>query len=346
MNAERLAIAVVGCLLLPVAAQQSLESTYRMTGETVSAAFDAQRAVLQVSSAVLVEGRTEAGYGVVVSDSGHLLAKASEVAKLKNPSVIIDRSKYDGAVVLAVDAEWDVALLKVEASGLKPVVYAPQGEPSQGTWVVANGATSRTKRRALAGIISANAREIPASGGAALGVVLKAGVKRVEIDEINPKSAALEAGLAKGDVILSVDGVAVGKIEDLAAQLKDRKAGSTVKLGIRRGGEELAKEVRLTAKGEMFEDMMSRNDMMSGDFSRRRSGFPRVLQHDILGNSKSVGGPLLDLEGRCVGMNIARATRCESFAIPAAELRALATRLMAQAAEPASGGVAPVPAAP
>lgn len=329
----------IGLLLAPAAvAQQSLESNYRMTGPAVVAAFEAQRAVLQESSALIVDGRTEAGYGVVVSATGHILAKASEVAVLKAPSVVVDRTKYDSVVTLAVDPGWDVALLKIDAQGLRPVVFAADDVPPQGTWVVANGATSRTKRRALAGIISAKPREIPAAGGAALGVVLKAGSKRVEIDEVNPKSGAAEAGLAKGDVIVSVDGVAVRKIEELASALKDRKAGSMARLVIRRGGEELTKEVRLLAKGEMFDEMMSRNDMMSGDFSKRRSGFPRVLQHDILGNSRSTGGPLLDLEGRCVGMNIARATRCESFAIPASELKGIVDSLMARAAEKPAGG--------
>jgi serine protease Do len=70
---------------------------------------------------------------------------------------------------------------------------------------------------------------------------------------------------------------------------------------------------------------------MSGDFSPRRSGFPRALQHDILGSRALQGGPLLDLDGRCIGMNIARANRSESFAIPVEELKGLAERLMKQA---------------
>ena len=94
-----------------------------------------------------------------------------------------------------------------------------------------------------------------------------------------------------------------------------------VKITYRRGKEEITAEVRLAARGEMFTDQMNRNDMMSGDFSKRRSGFPRVLQHDILGSSKIVGGPLLDLDGRCLGMNIARANRAESFAIPVEDLK-------------------------
>jgi serine protease Do len=332
VNANSYRLLAACALVASVHAQQSLESAYRTTGSAVVAAFEPQRAVLQTSSAVILDGRSEAGYGVVVSADGHILTKASEFEELKKPAVTVDKTKYEDVKLLAVDPAWDVALLKIEAAGLIPVVYAPTSGVPQGTWVVANGATSRTTRRALAGIVSAKIREIPASGGAALGVVLSAKSKELEIEEVNEKSGAKEAGLQKGDVILTIDGKPVKKIEEIAEALKDRKAGSTVKITYRRDKEELTAEVRLAARGEMFTDQMNRNDMMSGDFSKRRSGFPRVLQHDILGSSKIVGGPLLDLEGRCIGMNIARANRAESFAIPVEDLKEIATRLMKQAA--------------
>lgn len=322
---------IAGCALVTsLSAQQSLESAYRTTGNAVVAAFEAQRAVLQTSSAVMLDGRTEAGYGVVVSAEGHVLTKASEFQELKKPAVTVDKTKYENVKLLAIDPAWDVALVKIDAKGLVPVVYAPASDVPQGSWVVANGATSRTTRRALAGIVSAKIREVPASGGAALGVVLSAKSKALEIDEVNEKSGAKEAGLQKGDIILSIEGKPVKKIEEIAEALKDRKAGSRVKITFRRGKEEITAEVRLAARGEMFTDQMNRNDMMSGDFSKRRSGFPRVMQHDILGSSKLVGGPLLDLEGRCLGMNIARANRAESFAIPVENLKEIAERLMKQ----------------
>ena len=336
---------LAGCLLVTTLwGQQSLESAYRTTGTAVVAAFEAQRAVLQTSSAVILDGRKESGYGVVISPDGYILTKASEISELKKPAVTVDRTKYEDVRILAVDPAWDVALLKIEAAGLVPVVYAPTSDVPQGTWVVANGATTRTNRRALAGIISAKIREIPASGGAALGVVLKADSKVLEIEEVNEKSGARDAGLQKGDVIVSIEGKPVKKIEEIAEILKDRKAGSTVKITLRRSGKEITAEVRLAAKSELFTDMMNRNDMMSGAFSKRRSGFPRVMQHDILGSSTIVGGPLLDLEGRCLGMNIARANRAESFAIPVEDLKALAERLLEQAAKAPSGKMPEPPA--
>jgi serine protease Do len=148
--------------------------------------------------------------------------------------------------------------------------------------------------------------------------------------EVHEKSGASDAGLKNGDVILSIDGKAVKKIEELGEVLRDRKAGSTIQMIIRREGKEISLDVRLSARGELFTDQMNRNDQMSGEYSPRRSGFPRVIQHDILGSRHVQGGPLLDLDGRCVGMNIARANRAESFAIPVGELKQLAETLVKQ----------------
>ncbi len=333
MNAKQVKLLVFCCLVVPLGAQQSLESAYRTTGPSVTAAFEPQRAVLQKSSAVILDGRKERAYGVVVSTDGYILTKASEILDIKTPSVLVDATKYEDVKVLATDPAWDVVLLKVEAAGLTPVVYAPAGDIPQGTWLVANGASSRSNRRALAGIVSAKIREIPVGGtgpmaGVALGVGLAANSKKLIIDNVSEKSGAKEAGLEKGDVILEIEGKKVSKKEDIAEILKDRSSGSRVKITIRRGKVEQTFEVRLMARTEMMGPEMNRNDQMSGDFSKRRTGFPRVMQTDILANSSIVGGPLIDLDGRCVGMNIARANRAESYAIPVEDLKTLAECLI------------------
>ncbi len=295
------------------------------------AAFNEQRKVLQTSSAVILDGRDEIACGVVISADGYILTKASEILETKALSVTVDEANYREVKVVVIDPTWDVALLKVDASSLVPVIFAPTSAVPQGTWVVANGATTRKVRRLLAGIVSAKPREIPAAGGLALGVVLDLKSKQLTIGEVNEKSGAKEAGLEKGDVILSIDETKVKKLEDIAAALKDKKSGAVVRVTFRRKKEEKAVDVRLSAKGEIYSDQLTRNDEMSGDFSSRRSGFPRVMQTDLLGNSKIQGGPLLDLEGRCLGMNIARANRAESFAIPVEELKEITERLLKQA---------------
>jgi len=310
--------------------QQSLETDFRTTGDAVLAAFGTQRQVIQKSSAVIYNGRKEIAYGMVVSPDGYILTKASQVEGTSDIGVRVDTELFKDAKLVMTDARWDIALLKVEATALVPATYAPDSKLGQGTWVVVNGATSRTKRRILAGIISAQAREIPAAGGPALGVTLAESDEKLEIEAVSEGSGAEGAGLKKGDVIVKVNGKVVKVLKDLVKLLEDMKAGDVVKVSLNREGKVIEADVKLSAKGELFANE-SRNDEMSGDFSKRRSGFPRVIQHDILAASSTMGGPVIDLQGRVVGMNIARANRAETFAIPVEELKKLAEGMVAQA---------------
>jgi S1-C subfamily serine protease len=62
----------------------------------------------------------------------------------------------------------------------------------------------------------------------------------------------------------------------------------------------------------------SENDSkVNGPRSTRLSGFERVIQHDTVLNPDECGGPVLDTQGRFVGLNIARAGRVVSLALPA-----------------------------
>ncbi len=305
----------------PLAEAQQLEGHLRLNGSQVMEAFEPIRAVLQQSSVVLYDGRKTMGYGVVVSSDGYLVAKASELEKIKKLSVRIDKTEYKSVKVLASTAEWDVALLKVEAEDLVPVEWSEDAEPAHGTWVVSNGSSSRLRRRVRIGIISANAREV--GGGKSpvvLGVQLNNEKENLSIREVAENSGAAAAGLKSGDVILSADGQEVAKIEDLQEILSKKEPGDKVKLRVERDGEQKEFEVELRAREKIFEEKESRNQAMSGRVSQRRTNFKRILQHDVMLSERSTGGPLLNLDGRCVGMNIARADRAESYAIPAAEM--------------------------
>ncbi len=92
--------------------------------------------------------------------------------------------------------------------------------------------------------------------------------------------------------------------------------GESVQLTINREGETL----NLVAKIQDFSVMQeSENDSkINGPRSVRLSGFDRVLQHDTVLNPDTCGSPLLDSQGRVVGLNIARAGRVVSYALPAA----------------------------
>jgi serine protease Do len=317
--------------LLPGA--QTLESAYRTNGPAVQSSFEEVRSVLQSSSAVIQRGRKEIAYGTVMSADGFILTKASELGDINGLTVTVGDKVYKELALLAEDPAWDVALLKIQAEGLVPVTLALDApDPERGIWVVANGATSKTRRRPQVGIISATAREIAPAGGAVLGVTLEEKSKKLRVTEIHEKSGAKAAGMEAGDIIVAAAGKKIADREALGKVVEKLRVGDDLDLTVERDGKKMEMKVRLAGRADLFGEEKSRNDQMSGDFSERRSGFPRVIQHDIIANAAGMGGPLLDLDGRCLGMNIARANRCETFAIPAGDLRSLADRLIRKGA--------------
>lgn len=315
------------------AAQQQvgqLEGELRLNGKETWKAFDPVREVLQESSAVIYNGWKSVAYGVIVSPDGYLVTKASEIEGVEELSVRVNREHFKKVKVVSSTVEWDVALLKVEAQGL-PVIEWAAAEPTHGTWVVSNGSTTRRDRRLRVGIISANSRKVgEGRAPVVLGVTLDTSGEQegLLVKEVQEDSGASEAGMKSGDLILEMEGLEVKSMEDLQELLGSKEPGDKIQIRLRREGEDMELEVELKRRESVFEEEKTRNDAMSGRVSKRRSDFPRVLQTDLPLSVRSVGGPLLNLEGQCVGMNIARANRCETFAIPAKELLATVDFLM------------------
>jgi serine protease Do len=72
---------------------------------------------------------------------------------------------------------------------------------------------------------------------------------------------------------------------------------------------------------------MDVQNRMGGDLSKRRSGFPVFLQHDTILKPKDCGGPVVDLDGKAIGINIARAGRTDTLALPSEAIQPLLAEL-------------------
>ena len=101
---------------------------------------------------------------------------------------------------------------------------------------------------------------------------------------------------------------------DLAAYNKQTKrdglnVGDFVQLTVLRDG--ATSQVAVPADSNQ-----SVTDHSYADVSLRRAGFPVVLIHDTIAGRRQCGGPVFDLEGQVVEVNIARFHRCSTFAIP------------------------------
>jgi serine protease Do len=73
---------------------------------------------------------------------------------------------------------------------------------------------------------------------------------------------------------------------------------------------------------------------MSGRMSQRRAGFPQALQHDTVLEPEMCGGPVVNLAGQAIGLNIARAGRVETYAVPADVVKTLIRELRSGKAVP------------
>ncbi len=320
-------------------AQSSLESERRTNGKDTLKVFALHRAVFQKSSAVIYRGYKRTMYGVIMSEDGYILTKASELKPQVPASAtpkplaplsirIGDNVLYKDVKVVAIDASWDIALLKIDAKGLTPVKFAADSKIQHGSWAIANGATSRANRRARVGVISAETRKIDGKASVVMGVSLEDKDKKVWVRQISPKSGAADSDLKVGDAILKADGKDVKNRKEIVDLLGDKQPGETLTITYLRDGKEGETAIKLMGRPTADRPQrMGKNDKMSGRFSRRRDSFDRVLQVDIPMSETTCGGPLLNLKGECLGMVIARANRAETFAVPLEELKAVYTEL-------------------
>ncbi|QDT70133.1 Putative serine protease HtrA [Planctomycetes bacterium MalM25] len=158
----------------------------------------------------------------------------------------------------------------------------------------------------------------------------------VVVESVTPDSAASEAGLQPGDRILSVDSHPTATPQDLGAVIRGRNPGDRIELRVERDEQKLTLMAILRGWApNAAERRAYYQNNLGGKLSQRRFGFPTALQHDTVLDPDQCGGPVVDLEGRVVGINISRAGRTETYALPVDLVRSRLFDLM-------SGRLAPI----
>ena len=195
---------------------------------------------------------------------------------------------------------------------------------THGTWLVAVVADSPPRVGVRGGVLSATTRGIKKAGGV-IGVILGGRDGKsfggVQVTEVAKGGPAEKAGVKKNDVIYAIDGKEVFERAKMIEIVKSNDPGTTITVSVKRGEDKKDIKVTLGYRNLVFAEMKSRNDRMGGTVSVRRTGFERIIQHEISLGKSDMGGPLFDLEGKLVGINIAKANRVEFFAIPAEDIR-------------------------
>ena len=68
-------------------------------------------------------------------------------------------------------------------------------------------------------------------------------------------------------------------------------------------------------------DRQERMNRLGTELSQRAEGFQVAIRHDTVLQPWQCGGPLVNLEGKAIGLNIARAGRVASYALPSALMK-------------------------
>jgi S1-C subfamily serine protease len=113
---------------------------------------------------------------------------------------------------------------------------------------------------------------------------------------------------------------------ELKNSLVDASPGSKVTLRVRTGGKDRDAEVLLGNRPDLPNfpgQRLQQMERMGGPISRVRDSFTRAIQSDMRPRPDQIGGPVADLQGRVVGITLARADRTRSFIMPAAAVQKL-----------------------
>jgi serine protease Do len=261
--------------------------------------------------------------GTVVDRDGLILTKASEV---RGEVKCVIRGRELPARVVGRHDAYDLALLKVDATDLKPVAWGRSKDLGAGMWLASVGTTSDP---VAVGVVSVPTRDIrkwnlprnvnPAGGF--LGIATDQTEEGVEIIQVVEKTAAERAKLRKGDILLSIRGHKVKTPADVFQALKGSRPGDTVKIKIAREEEEMEFTATLGKRPAVTRSEFQNS--LGSELSTKRTGFPSVLQHDAVIKPDECGGPVVGLDGKVVGINIARAGRTESYAVPSEAVKSL-----------------------
>ena len=266
--------------------------------------------------------------GTVVAADGLIVTKASQLGE--KPECRLADGRRMMALVVGTDEETDLALLRVAANNLTPVVWADPPVPGS---IVA--ATAPGKGPLLIGAISDVPQPMPGPTRGSqqhgwLGISVAPVEDGAEVAEVSPGSAADKAGLKNGDYIRRLDGESFHSSDQLIEKLGHMPPNKKVSLSVMRDDKEIeVKAVLGRSPGKMPHDNWG-----GGPFSDRRWGFRSVLPHDLGISPVECGGPLVDLDGRCVGVNIARALRVASYALPASEVQRTVEKLRGKNTNP------------
>ena len=286
-----------------------------------------------MASVQILSADEQVSLGAVVAPDGWIITKASQVGDRTVTCRLYDNRKLPAEVVRRVPNH-DLALLKIDAENL-PTVQWQDSLPRRGSWL-ATVDLKKTPRSV--GVMSAGSQRVPGEAPV-LGVLLEGSTSGAKVKHVLPGTGAEIAGLKLGDFIFEVNGKNVRDLTDFKHAIADYQGGQFIHMRVSR--ESLDRTTMVTKKKELTvdarlmdltEELLDETEMeVNGQVSARATGFDEVFLHDTVLKPNQCGGPVVNLNGQVVGINIARAGRVTSYALPTSVVKPMVQSLIDQA---------------
>lgn len=136
------------------------------------------------------------GSGVIISDDGYIVTNNHVIDGAEKLEVTLNDNRKFNARVIGTDPNTDIALLKISATKLSPIIFGNSDDVKVGEWVLAVGNPFGLNSSVTAGIVSAKARGINKGNN-------------VGIESFIQHDAAVNPGNS-GGALVNVDGELIG----------------------------------------------------------------------------------------------------------------------------------------
>lgn len=151
------------------------------------------------------------GSGVIIASDGYIITNNHVVREADKIEVILNDNRSYSAKVIGIDPNTDLALIKVNESGLPFVTYGNSDNVKVGQWVLAVGNPFNLTSTVTAGIVSAKGRNINIIGSN------DPGKKLFPIESFIQTDAAVNPGNS-GGALINTNGELIGINTAIASQ--------------------------------------------------------------------------------------------------------------------------------
>ena len=278
------------------------------------------------STVAVLRNGEQVALGAIITADGYAITKASELGKGAIECGLMDGRFIPAKVVDKLEA-YDLALLKMEGNDYQPLTWS-EADISVGTMLAASGIDENP---ISVGVLSVPARNLDESNKGFAGLALGENPEGegVLIMKVVPGKPGDKAGLGDMDVVLAIDGVKVNHSHELMKIIGSKGPGDIVKFSIKSStGDVRDVSVTLASRAEMAQiGGVDPTAQMGTDLSNRPGGFPSALQNDLGINANQCGGPVADIDGNVVGLNIARSGRTSTLMLSGKIIKGLLTQV-------------------